>query len=312
MKRVISHSPKPARRKSSVRLYFDADGWSIDLVGCAQIGELVDAILTGWSTRLVPDPGDGSEPADAKIVRRLNRYEWHSTARERPHLWKKRDPRIAFDVLGDVHDVLFDWFWQDRSDYLGIHCGAVKLANGLICFPNVSHAGKSTLCAELASQGVLVYCDDVLPVHQTSNEGLAMGIAPRLRFPLPPTASTELRSFVRKRMGPKYTNWGYLRLGEGELEARGKSEAITAIVLLNRVRGAPARLESIGQETVLSELIAQNFITQRPAISILDQLIELTNKAGCYELTFSATEPAAKLLKERFADPAQSMAGESR
>jgi hypothetical protein len=203
------------------------------------------------------------------------------------------------NVICDVHDVFFDWFLQENPRHLCLHAAAVRVGRGLVCFPSVHKAGKSTLCVALAALGRLVYCDDVLPIEPRNNNGIAMGIMPRLRRPLPAEVRHALLDFIKARGGPADKDWLYVKLRESEIAPFGEQAPITSLVLLDRKRRGNARLVQVGRSEMLKELILQNFADQIPPAAIMDRLLAITLRAQCSRLHYSRISDAAKLLVDK-------------
>ena len=75
---------------------------------------------------------------------------------------------------------------EESQNPIALHAGAVAMGNRLIAITGPKRAGKSTLIARLCAEPDLqIFCDDVLPISP-QGEGVALGVAPRLRLPLPP------------------------------------------------------------------------------------------------------------------------------
>ncbi|MFP5482167.1 MAG: hypothetical protein ACLGGW_02685, partial [Gammaproteobacteria bacterium] len=93
---------------------------------------------------------------------------------------------------------------------IALHAGAVAISNRLIAITGPRRAGKSTLIARLCAEPDLqIFCDDVLPISPLG-EGVALGVAPRLRLPLPAKASQHFKQFARQHLGPHDNRYGYL------------------------------------------------------------------------------------------------------
>ena len=205
------------------------------------------------------------------------------------------------NVIRDVHDVMFDWFLNDRPAHLCLHAAAVRIGSGLVCFPSIHKAGKSTLCTTLAAAGQTVYCDDVLPIEPKRNHGVAMGISPILRRPLPAHLSAPLLDFIAARKGPANRGWLYVRLGEKEIAPFGKRAPIRAFVFLDRRSRSRAKLEPVDKSDMLKKLILQNFAEQVRPVETLDRLLSITRSAQCCQLRFDRVCDAGKLLVDTFA-----------
>lgn len=280
----------------TVVLSLSAPGWSISFTHCPEVVTGLEAILHGWGlTR------NCAGVSGAHIVQIGDGYTWESAERSKPVLWDKRPPVTAMDVISDVHDVLFDWFLADHPELLCLHTGAVDLGPGLVCFPSVRQAGKSTLCLALAARGYRLYCDDVLPVDPQSLDGIAMGIAPLQRKPLPSTLGKDLIRFIGDRAGPGSENWTYVRLDHANMAPFGESKRINALVLLERREASPASLEPIDKAEMLREVLMQNFGARSSPATMLDSFAKLIEVNDCFRMIYDNVMEAADSLGERFA-----------
>jgi hypothetical protein len=284
------------QHSSTVRLSLSAAGWSISFTRCPSVVAGLEAILLGWGLTSNQAP-----PPDAAIVKTDSGYGWESTKRTKPVLWEKRPPITAMHVISDVHDVLFDWYLADHPELLCLHAGAVDFGPGLVCFPSVRKSGKSTLCVALAARGYNFYCDDVLPVEPRSLDGIAMGIAPVLRKPLPPSLGESLRAFIAKHAGPGNEKRTYVCLGPEHAASFGQRKLIQALVLLDRRETARASLEPIAKQETMRELVMQNFGARSSPTLVLDSFAKLIETRNCFRMIYADVMEAADLLGERFA-----------
>lgn len=275
-----------------------AFGWRIAFRGAQKAAEGFARILTGWNVSL--RQGDGSA-ADVLIERSGRGFTWHSQRMSQPLRWSERTPRTAMQVIGDVHDVLFDWFFAARPQHLSLHAAAARFGDACICFPSIRRAGKSTLMIELARRGHQVLCDDVLPLEPQRNRALGLGIAPRLRLPLPAEASAAFRGFLAERQGPASSRLMYACLPPGEIAPLGTELPIAGLVLLARDPAhRRARLEPVSRAEILRELILQDFADAVPATEKLDRLIAVVEGAGCFRLSYTTATSAADVLRREF------------
>jgi hypothetical protein len=218
----------------------------------------------------------------------------------KPAPWRKRAPASTMEAVWDLHDVFFDWWLKKNPRHLCIHGAAVYFSDGLVCFPSVTKAGKSTLCVQLALSGRLVYCDDVLPIEPRSNRGIAMGLAPILRKPLPRNLGATFTNFIAERRGPSNRNWTYVTLRDGEIAPFGDLAPIKGLVLLERNSRRGAELEAVSRSQMLKEIILQNFASAVPPGQILDRLLQIVDCAQCYRLRYGRMSSAARLLEDTF------------
>jgi hypothetical protein len=289
----------PNSGSGTVLLSFDVFGWRIALTDCPDVADGLEMILHGWAVRRLS--AGNRRRVHAHVIKTEKGYHWHSEAMPRPALWETNPPLSAMSVISDLHDVFFDWFLKENPRYLCLHGAAVRIGDGLVCFPSVGKSGKSTLCVEFMASGETVhFCDDVLPFEPQSNRGLAMGIAPLLRKPLPARASPELRDFVARRKGPRNQRWLYVRLEGTEIAPYGETAPVKALALLDRRSRGRARLLPVSKSEMLKEVILQNFADQLPPVEILDRLLGIVQSAGCYRLQFARSAEAALLLRRTF------------
>lgn len=189
---------------------------------------------------------------------------------------------------------------RENPGRLCFHCGAAEFAGQLVVFPSRARAGKSTLIARLAAAGYTVFSDDILPVSDDDMSGIALGIAPRLRLPLPETASQPFRRFVSRRSAAGDGRYLYLGLPKGRLAPRNSTAPLGAIVLLERRESGPASLGQASRSTILRSLIVQNFGRAAPARELLERLHTIMDRLPRLVLRYSDLEEATALLEETF------------
>lgn len=184
---------------------------------------------------------------------------------------------------------------------LCLHCGSVLMNGRLVIFPSHTHAGKSTLVARLAASGHMVFGDDILPLSADDAQGIGLGIAPRLRMPLPPTSNQAFRAFVKRRSGPGDGRYLFLDLLENELARRGQQAPLGAIVLLCRRPAGPAYFTRATRSAVLQTLVNQNFSGETSAERLLDRLHAVMDRLPRVTLNYSDLDDAVALLEAAFA-----------
>ena len=296
VRRRITAEPRTGTDQR-VLLSFGSFGWTIAFRGCSDVAEGLESILSGWRIRRL---ASASRRPDAQVTRKKDGFVWRSGPMPKPELWDEHPPNSAMHLICDIHDVLFDWFLKEKPRHLCLHGAAACIGDGLVCFPSMQKAGKSTLCMALAARGQTIFCDDVLPIEPRSDRGFAMGIAPRLRKPLPDSLGSRLLRFIAERTGPSDRQWVYVKLGEGELAPLGDVAPIKAFVLLRRGTRR-TRLEPVSKTEMLKEILLQNFAHQVPPVETLDRLMQLTEAAACYRLRYDKVSSAALLLRKTFA-----------
>lgn len=216
-----------------------------------------------------------------------------------------RPPR-RFDAVNAVCDAVSAVAYAlpaEDDRLLCLHAAALEMAGRLVVFPNLRRAGKSTLSSALARAGHPLFSDDVLPLSFTRDTlawGLAMGIAPRLRLPLPDAIDPQFRDWVATVAGPKNRQYQYLRLPEQT--AHGVVRPLGAFVLLAR-RDEPVlpRLEPVSPDAAMDALLHQNFTRDRHSGDVLQAMAGILAWCPVYRLTYSDLTGAVACLEQAFA-----------
>lgn len=190
----------------------------------------------------------------------------------------------------------------ERPDLLCLHGAGIEIDGRLVVFPNTYRAGKSLMTGCLAAAGARIFSDDILPVDRRSGQGMAIGVPPRLRLPVPDTAGVRSRRFIEENAGPANAQYLYLDLDENRQARYGEQRPFAGFVLLARAEDAQARLEPASEGEVLKELFLRNFARPISAAESLDFLNSLLARAACYKLTYSVGDDGADLLMAKFRD----------
>lgn len=187
---------------------------------------------------------------------------------------------------------------------LCLHAAGVVMAEQVVIFPNVRRAGKSTLSAALARAGRRVFSDDVLPVSFPVEGGAlarSMGIAPRLRLPVPEMLPPGFRSWVAAMAGPENRQYRYLRLPDPSPE--GESLPVGAFVILDRQDMAtPARLEAVPPDQAMDVLLHQNFTRDRHSGDVLTAMARTLDLVPVFRLAYAGLDEAVNCLQGALGD----------
>jgi hypothetical protein len=268
----------------------------IALDSCNELLPIMEKVLCHW--RISPCPADEIAQPLITIEKRDGGYQRHSA-------WVKDGKGFFHDPLDAICDFIVDLihaFVAENPDLLCLHCAAVEFEQGLVLFPNTYKAGKSTLTVKLASVGCRVFSDDVMPLAKQSNHGIALGIQPRLRMPLPDNADQDFQDFVETTPGTANRRYRYPALDHGLLAPLGTESPIRAIVVLKRDDENPPAITDATKGHVLKDVILRNFARQGPAVNILDTLFSLVESTDCFTLNYATPAQAAELLNEKFSD----------
>ncbi|MBB3139988.1 PqqD family protein [Halomonas organivorans] len=198
---------------------------------------------------------------------------------------------VASCLVADlIPEVLATW-----PQAIGLHCAAVEVNGRLLVFPATHRAGKSLLCAAFAAAGYRVFADDVL-LLTPEGAGMALGIAPRLRLPLPDTLSSRLAGYVAGRGGVGDDRYRYLDLGRESLASHGERCPLGSIILLERCGEAVPSLTQVSPGEGLLRLLGQSLAgTHHEPAELLPRLLPMMKRLPCRMLRFD--DPMAAVAR---------------
>lgn len=206
------------------------------------------------------------------------------------------------NALCDAMAALAQALPAEDQGLLCLHAAGVAIAGRLVVFPNVRRAGKTTLSVALARAGHALYGDDVLPLSFTADNrtmGHAMGIAPRLRLPLPMTIAKEFRVWVDGLGGPSNRQYKYVRLDRQP--DHGSALPVGAFVILDRQEApVPAVLAPISSDIAMDVLLHQNFTRDRHSAEILQAMAATLSELQVFQLAYSDLDDAVACLGAAF------------
>lgn len=263
------------------------------LINCEALYPHLFTILRDWQIKRV-DPSYDHQPAI--IIQKTE----SGFQRQSKWLSKPKNFRNPVDAVCDFIVDLIHAYIADNEGMLCLHCAAVEFKQGLVIFPNTYRAGKSLFSIKLASCGGLLFSDDILPLTAQKPLGMALGILPRLRLPLPELADQTFVDFVAKREGPKNSRYLYVNLTEDEQPLFGTTSNICGITILQRDMTNKPQLVTAKKNSVLKDVILRNFARQNPALEIIDRLHSIVEGAECYSLRYSDLDQAVALVEDAF------------
>ena len=189
---------------------------------------------------------------------------------------------------------------RSQPSLMCLHAAAIDFGGRLVLFPNARRAGKSLLTANLARLGHAVFTDDFVPLHVDPESrvisGMANGIAPRLRLPLPEELDADAASWIMDRITTRNKRYGYLT--EIDLPQSGSLMPVGAVVLLDRdmERTVPAALEPVTPDEAMAAIVTQNFGRQVHSGAILKVTQAITHGVPVLRLRYRDVAEAADLL----------------
>ncbi|WP_355661158.1 PqqD family protein [Halomonas salifodinae] len=295
-------------------------GCCLRLVNAPEVARALATALPGWP--ITARPARGSAPA-IRLYRCGDGYRQYA-----PELPTGLDlPTVTAAVCSLIADLAGEALAGDRhrdrapdrvqeQGLIGLHCGSVEIDGRLAIFPEAHRAGKSTLSVACAAAGYRVFGDDVLGLTP-AGEGMALGIAPRLRLPLPEILPPELVDYIHRRAGPEDAHYRYVIPEAEERAAHGESRPLGAIVLLERDAGLTApEVVRLAPGEGLVQLLTQNFAYDLTHEALMPRLVPLMERLPCLLLRYAeplaAARELARVLRTPEADETTSMAEAAR
>ncbi len=269
----------------------------VDLSGCPDVVAILPEILAFWPFEILnKNAGDA-----AFFVVRPHKSGYVVGS---PYFEK---PKTFPDALNTVCALVAELAWEQiraTPALLCIHAAAVEINGRLLLIPNKRRAGKSTLTAALAARGYRVFTDDFLPLMLNDRDqlcGVASGISPRLRLPLPAGFGPENAAFVADHQGPSNRQYQYLQLCNTVLASKDDMLPIGGILVLNRDDSTKLAMSIPEPAEVLRALITQNFAREMNSSGVLRSLEFLVFNAQCHELDYAESGQTLDLIEETFA-----------
>jgi hypothetical protein len=266
----------------------------VALTGAAPVAQALAGLLCGWAPVAVAQAA-----AATRVTGTPRGYRVESDYLE----GGMHGLPLASAVCAVIADLAQAWA-EDRPRTLALHAGAVRTGAGLVVLAGPARAGKSTLVARLGLEpGWQVFCDDVLPVAP-GGQGVALGIPPRLRLPVPVAAGPAVQALATTGCTLRDDRYGYVALPD--LAPHGMRAPLRALIVLDRRPGAAPCLHDLPKTEAVRLLADQTIVGAG-----LPALMRLADRLTCLRLVYEDLEPAAALLGAVLASP-QALSGAAR
>ena len=263
-------------------------GTALRVTGAPDLPDVLQAILPGWTPAVVE--AEKSVPA-IRLEATEGGFRQHAPALSRS-LTHDTPVSAACSVVAD----LIERFLDRHPEFVGLHCASVAVNGRLLLFPASHRAGKSTLAAALAAVGQRVFGDDVLALDE-AGEGMALGIAPRLRLPLPGVIAPALRDFATRHVAAEDARYRYLGLPSDRLADHGERLPLGGVILLERDdRLAAPELLPLAAGEGLTQLLRQHFAHDLPSDTLMARFLPLMRAVPCRLLRYNEPFAAARHL----------------
>lgn len=281
--------------ESQLVLQFPDVAAQVVLENAAPVAEALGAVLRGWAPTRIAVPDTGARVSS--VLGTDDGYAAHSSyLGETIH-----GLGVAGAACAIIADLAQDYF-VTRPGSLALHCAAFRFNNRLIAMTGPTRAGKSTLAARMTQEAdMAVFCDDVLPLLSDGN-AVALGIAPRLRLPLPDTCAATFKAHVARYTGPSDTRYAYLCAPT--VAPHGTKAPLSVLLILDRETDAPARLHHMADDEALHFLLSQNMADLDTADAAYARMSALLDGITCLRLVYSDLEDAVALIRAAFGSTA--------
>lgn len=279
----------------SLSLHFEGLSGPVVVQDAPEVIEGLRQVLRGWPVVLAPLGRHDSQRAVSRVLRQGKTFKISSAWLDEP----LTDLPAASAVCGVVAD-LAQTFYHGQPEALALHCGAFLINGRLVAMTGHARAGKSTFMARLTAEPDLsILCDDVLPLL-ADNQAMGLGIAPRLRFPLPANASEAFHAHVARHCMVRDDRYGYV--SAPNVAPFGTRAPLSVLVVLERAAGAKAKLHHLPPAEAVHHLLAQNMAPIAPDAldATMERLLRLAEGLFCVKLVYSDLEPAVSLVRAAF------------
>lgn len=283
------------RVSASLDLRLAGLGRVLRLSDCPEVLDALRAAMAGWPVEVIE--AEGMAPP-IRLGREGRGYRQRSPALP-DGLFFSTPTEAACSLIADLVGEYFD----RHPDSIGLHGGSVEVDGRLVIFPASHRAGKSTLTAAFAAAGFRVFGDDVLALTP-EGEGMALGIAPRLRLPLPESFAPGFLDYAERHAGPADRRYRYVVPPRGRLASHGEVRPLGAVVLLARDEGvvAPA-LSRLAPGEGLLRLLCENFAPEVASEALMERFLPLMGQTPCLLLRYSEPLAAARALGGALSGP---------
>lgn len=257
----------------------------------AAIADMLKSVLAGWPEG--PDDGPAGEKPFLFVTPSAQ-----GPRVERPkYRFSRREPTDVSAVCTLIVELVDAYI--SAAPHLGsLHAASAEFAGRLVLFPATHRVGKSTLMTRLAASGRRIFSDDLVPIDLAAGEAVATGCLPRLRLPLPASASPAFASYVKSNA--VLDDGYYCYVAPVSPTLHGDRSTIGAVVLLERRESGGAEILEAPVEDALLKLLMQDTRRSFDAAETLSRYHDLVARAKSYRLVFSDLEDAVTCLDEAF------------
>lgn len=264
-------------------LHYSGMGDSISLAPRAElVASALEAILPNWPT------DDADHPARIRVAGQVGDFRIQS-----PWLGNEQTattPTSAACAL--IIEMARSWL-DAHAGMLCLHCAAFELNGRLIVLAGTNRSGKSTLAAALGAAGARIYCDDMLPLTP-EGRGMAFGVPPRLRLPLPETLHGTLAASAAGQLVSSDDRYGYTM--PHNLAPHGHSAPLGGIVLLDRVESGGPTFHAVDRSEAVAQLLLRNLHRDIGAGETVTRFLHIAQSVPVISLRYAGIDEAVGTL----------------
>lgn len=271
-------------------------GWDL-------VAPTLDILTPHWPHRCMASRGGESGPASGKVQVRVmaeaGGYRVWSADNGAQPLWYPDAAGAAHAAAG----ALIAARLATEPQALAVHAAAVMIGRRTLVLVGDSRSGKSSIALHLAASGHRVLGDDrlILSAAGTGVEAVALGLAPKVRLPVPHALGPRFRNFVARReaLCDRELSAAYLALEASEQAPHGERVPVAALVRLTRQGGAATRLAVLPRAAAVRAIIDHGSAPHLGSGAVLAIAARIAGGVSAFELTYSVSRRAAEALAAR-------------
>lgn len=273
---------------------FDPAAIFVTAIDCPDFAEWVMGLLNGWV--VTPIHNNDAKPSAITVSRKGDTFHLESNRIKGNETYHGR----INIVCGFLVELMVAYGYSD-DQLISLHAGGVVMNDKLVLFPASGKTGKSLLTAQCAFRGARVFSDDIIPVNVKTGNAYALGVAPRMRLPIPDSISDETAAWIKKASVLTNKHYAYLDLAtdapKSLLAPVGEERPLGAIIRLFREEGTPPKISEASRPEIMRLMIRQHF-GAAPAAEMVEQFAHLVTSVPCYNLHYGGGDDALELLED--------------
>ena len=247
-------------------------------------------------------------------------WPWREGAKEEPHLRIARagagyavdvpglEPQPAANAVEAAHMLvgsLIAHLIRGRDSLISFHAASFQARGGLIVCLGASFTGKSSVGLHAAAQGARFFGDDRIVVELGSTpHGIAQGLAPKFRLPVPEDAGEAFRRFLDTHRAREGQGLLWLELDAAMAASFGEARKLAGFVLLDRSEDAVTSIAPASRAKATEALLRHAFAPGVPVAGLVGRMAALAAAVPADTVRFASSREAAAAVLARHGGPA--------